>query len=816
MRRGSRPTIGFFASSATYPWTVRQWEGVAQGALASGVDLIAYFGGVLRSTVFEGQANVVYDLAGPETLDGLAIWSAGINIHTTGREMAAFIDRYGSLPRVSLEVAFPGVPSILMDDYGGMRAAIEHLIEEHGCRRIAFLRGGLGHQGGLERYRAYVEALAERGIPPDPGLVSPPSPNWDGAEAMRVLLEERRVEFDAVAAASDTLALGALQALKAHGMRVPADAAMIGFDDIVECESVSPPLTTVKPPFYEMGIRAIELLVDRISGREAPELEIMPLRLQLRQSCGCSSQALRDAAAEGSPPERPGRAAAPPAVRGRDEEELGRAFVAEVREGRETGFLAALNERLERTEAEEGDVFAWLAAVRDFASPWPGGGPPEGEQRAEALRRRGQILVAEVARRQEARRALLQGARQSAFRAISEALITTFDIEGLMDIIAQELPRLGIPSCLLSLYARPESPTDEARLLLAYDESGRRALPAEGIPFPSSRLAPAGFMADARRGTYVVQALYFQAEQIGFAVFGLRRQEDAALCESLRWQLSGALEGALLRRREQQYTERLEGAYRALQESQERLLVAEKMAALGRVTAVLAHEMNTPLAAARAALLELEKLIEEYRASVDDPSVTPGDHRDISAAMLRARDLAARTTEQAAGFVRSVKAQTGAMRPGERVRFDLAPVIRNCVQELGYALERGKCSVAFKPPEGPVEALGSPGRLNQVLANLINNAIDASAPAGGVIALRLFGGPAGAELQVSDGGCGIAPENLRRIFDPLFTTKPFGRGTGLGLTILHDIVTSDFNGTVEVSSKVGKGSTFTLRFPPVE
>ena len=69
------------------------------------------------------------------------------------------------------------------------------------------------------------------------------------------------------------------------------------------------------------------------------------------------------------------------------------------------------------------------------------------------------------------------------------------------------------------------------------------------------------------------------------------------------------------------------------------------------------------------------------------------------------------------------------------------------------------------------------------------------------------------ELRVSDKGAGIPSENLSKIFDPLFTTKPIGQGTGLGLTIVHDIVVGEFGGKVEVGSVLGEGSTFTLRFP---
>ena len=121
--------------------------------------------------------------------------------------------------------------------------------------------------------------------------------------------------------------------------------------------------------------------------------------------------------------------------------------------------------------------------------------------------------------------------------------------------------------------------------------------------------------------------------------------------------------------------------------------------------------------------------------------------------------------------------------------------------------------MVFDPPPEPIELVGSPVRFSQVVTNLIENAIDASAPGGGPILLSLTPGPGGVVLSVEDQGSGIAAAVMPRIFEPMFTTKPFGQGTGLGLSIVHDIVTGDFGGTIRATSEVGLGATFTVSFP---
>jgi signal transduction histidine kinase len=132
-------------------------------------------------------------------------------------------------------------------------------------------------------------------------------------------------------------------------------------------------------------------------------------------------------------------------------------------------------------------------------------------------------------------------------------------------------------------------------------------------------------------------------------------------------------------------------------------------------------------------------------------------------------------------------------------------------------VRQGNCTVELEPGTGPVELKGVPGRLAQVVTNLVANALDASRQrGGGRIRLELCGNGTRVHLRVKDEGCGIPPENLARVFEPMFTSKPFGEGTGLGLSIVHDIVTGHFGGEIHVQSEVGKGTTVDVALPRAE
>jgi len=250
-----------------------------------------------------------------------------------------------------------------------------------------------------------------------------------------------------------------------------------------------------------------------------------------------------------------------------------------------------------------------------------------------------------------------------------------------------------------------------------------------------------------------------------------------------------------------------------IRRGQRELLVSEKMASLGRLTAGIAHEMSTPLATVRAVLFEVSKLTAEYQASLGDESVTPDDHREIAEEMRRAIGLADKAAERATGFVRGIKSQTREMAAQDGVEFEAAPVVEEALLLLGHAARKAKCTLEFHRSAGPVSLQGVPGRLAQVVTNLITNAIDASAGRGGAVRLELAPNGTTVNLRVSDQGCGIPPESLSRVFDPLFTSKRFGEGTGLGLSIVHDIVTDHFGGEVRVESELNKGTTFEVSLP---
>jgi DNA-binding LacI/PurR family transcriptional regulator len=173
--------------------------------------------------------------------------------------------------------------SIGCDNLNGGRLASAHLLKQ-GCRRIAFLGTASSHYPEFfERYHGHAVALKSARIKVDPALqVDAESSEQSGYAALESLLE-RGVKFDGIFAASDLIAIGAMRALGDRGMKVPADVAVAGFDDIPSASFVNPPLTTIRQDTASAGTLLVDSLLKLIRG-ESAEPAILPIKLVVRKS----------------------------------------------------------------------------------------------------------------------------------------------------------------------------------------------------------------------------------------------------------------------------------------------------------------------------------------------------------------------------------------------------------------------------------------------------------------------------------------------------------------------------------------------------
>jgi DNA-binding LacI/PurR family transcriptional regulator len=248
----TRTTIGYLAFSVVDDVCNAPWTGIADAARRRDVNLICFVGEKLRDpNRFLTQADVLCDLVDRDLLDGLVVWASAMASFIDHQECAAFTRGYHPPPTISLGTALPGIPSVRVESYQGVRAVLGHLIETRGHRRVAFIRGPENHPYAQQRYRAYTDTLTVYGISFEPALVTPPCDRSlsAGYDMIQLLLDQRGLqpesEIEAIVAVSDVLALGALEALQNRGIRVSETVKIADFNDSLETRAVTPPLTSV-------------------------------------------------------------------------------------------------------------------------------------------------------------------------------------------------------------------------------------------------------------------------------------------------------------------------------------------------------------------------------------------------------------------------------------------------------------------------------------------------------------------------------------------------------------------------------------------
>ncbi|MFL7793018.1 MAG: substrate-binding domain-containing protein, partial [Anaerolineae bacterium] len=575
----ARPTIGYVpASLGGISGLVL--NGMVDVARERDKNLICFPGALARAPEgFDAQRNIAYALPSAESVDGIVSWASMIGNYIGVDELEAFHDRYHPLPIVTIGRTLADFSSVLIDSYEGMREAVTHLIEVHGYRRLAFIRGPESHVYAQGRYRAYLETLEAHGLPVDPNLVTPAA-FWGpatGREAIRLLLDQRGlrpgVDLEAIVSVSEDTLFGALEALEERRVQVPDDVAVVGFDDTILSQTHVPSITTVAAPFYETGRAAAEKLLDVMEGVQVPQETIVPSRLMIRQSCGCLDAMVVQAAVGPVAVQETSFESA--VVLRRDEilaameqavtlesagfdweERLLDGFVGDLKGESQDAFLLALNWALRQVVIAGEAVADWqgvVSVLRRQVAPYLAG---QELRRAEDLWQQARAMVGEAAQRAEGHRWRQSEEMTEAVREIGAALIATFDLDGLTGVLAERLPELGIPACYLSLYEAPQSyqypqPAPEwSRLILAYDAarpSGSECveLAPGGQRFRTLALVPDGFLPQGRQYSLVFQPLFFHQNQIGFVLFEVGPREGAVY-ETLSSQLSSALQGALL------------------------------------------------------------------------------------------------------------------------------------------------------------------------------------------------------------------------------------------------------------------------------
>ncbi|MBN1963254.1 MAG: LacI family DNA-binding transcriptional regulator [Anaerolineae bacterium] len=259
------------------PYFPRLIQGISQGCDESDYTLALF---LFQSE--QKERNNLHSIYQKGILDGIII-TASVLADPHIPQMIEY-----SLPFVMIgrPATHPEINYVDVDSVGGAFTAVDHLARL-GYRRIATITADPDSTVGIDRRAGYIDALTHHGLPvEDARMCAGDFTRESGRAAMECLLPQRP---DAVFAATDAMAIGAMQAIEEAGLSVPDDVAVVGFDDFTLAENADPPLTTIRQPVQQTGRIAVQVLQGLLDGGgDDPQHIVLPTELVIRASCGAS------------------------------------------------------------------------------------------------------------------------------------------------------------------------------------------------------------------------------------------------------------------------------------------------------------------------------------------------------------------------------------------------------------------------------------------------------------------------------------------------------------------------------------------------
>jgi signal transduction histidine kinase/DNA-binding LacI/PurR family transcriptional regulator len=541
----NRKTIGVFVARVGRVWGVEFLAGVMNAAEAHDVNVVCFVGGQPSAILTPGELQPsygLYDLALTDPLAGI-LMAADIGHGLKPAEIKQFCEHFPGVPLVANALNVRGIPNLLADNLNGMRSVTRHLIVDHGYKKIAFIRGIKDQVEAEQRFYAYKEELRANNIPFDESLIvqgdyTPES----GRAAIRILLDERKVEFDAIAAANDRMAFGAMEALQSRGILVPGQVAVTGFDDVREARALGVPLTTVRQSFYDTGKQSLEMLLDIIDGnRHATQVNI-PTELVVRWSCGCLPRSLKQANLEPQEVARTGRLEnkRDSAIRALVETS-GLSFVqsAPFREisgqvwdtflnvirgfEKPEAFLNGIEQAinvLQKHNDDPGDWHNMLSTFRRHALA--GITDRDITLRAENLFQQARMLVGELSQRYQAYQRLQLEQQEEVLQAFSFSMAPAMALKEIGNAVQLNFPNIGIERMYVMFYdemIRPQqsntAPSQQYHMFMQYQD-GQFDLFSDQPQLTTGRLIPHEKIPTGRRYAAVVMPLSLARNRFGF------------------------------------------------------------------------------------------------------------------------------------------------------------------------------------------------------------------------------------------------------------------------------------------------------------
>lgn len=747
-------TVAFLTRSLIDATGTNMWRGIVNTCKENNMPVITFRGPVLN----KGAGSIIYYLIQDDIFSGLISWASS----EISDDMLHFYDKFKKTQLICLTFKVPGKPVIYADCRTGMLELMSHLIEKHGLKKIAFIRGPVNHTYAKERYEAYREALEKHNISVNEDLISEPGA-WNieaGQKGVQAFLDRglklgKSGDIQAIVCVGDNVAIGAQEFVLSKGISVPDDIVICGFNGTEDASCCNPPITTVEMPFSGLGEKAGEMIVNVLHGKQIPQEFHYETSLKLGESCGCKSENVMMAASslaeEKSEDVKKSFFKKQKNVIKRTESDVASEFSnPEVAKHAVDSILESvlkcrgINPKIEnffrgtikplldsyassvmKSDTQNAEfVYDFKNALNEFLklssdfSFWQhfisvlnketekAVYNSNFEKIAENLLQQARVLVHEYDVRGQKQKLLISSRYEADLRATSKQLLACYDVSGLMDILQSNLEKLKIPGVYVVLYENCEftlqnlKAPEKSRLIMAVRDGERISLPEDGVVFNTKDIIPDQYLPAKSFYSLVTESLHFQDSYIGYIVFQ-EGPEAGAPYTALRDQLSSSLYGAILLK---DRNERKEAVEKAMQ------TMSEKADVVSQTSKQISENLGT-----------ISSSMENFTDSIKNIS---GNVQNVTATVKSTNEMMSEAEISFDVLVDSSKKITEAVNMISNIAETTNVLALNASIEASHAGEAGKgFSIVAKEVKAlAAQTVEATGRIQELVAKNAENA----------------------------------------------------------------------------------------------
>ncbi len=837
--KSSRYTIGYLDENSNDEYHGYITEGLFEAARKYGFNAIR-FGHFASNVTYkhEFQINMVLEFIEQFELDGLIFlgWARAVSLNNE-----SFKKRFRHIPLLSLGAGFEQIPHVYSAGDQYIHEILLHLIKAHHYRKIAFIAPFWPDN----RSNIYINTMEEYGYyQPELYISERELANLEvpqrGKKAVSILLDERKLQLDAIVSLFNAETEGIILELQARGFNVPKDIAVTSYEDGALGKFNSPSFTTVYYPWKELGYYAGEKMAHLLTKGVIPFSTVVPGRIIIRDSCGCKADSFY--LADTSPNDPVKKAVA--AVNGIDWEEIYRQLTMEINgealaiddlltsfrsdfeKRSEICFLKSLEARLRlkfdyQTLAEMKDL---ILIMRRVIFPYIQD-DEESLLLVEDLFQQAQVLLREKLFSFWGQKELTAKKINLVLQKIGHAIISNYQEISLLNVLEDSLPQLDIPSGYVFIFKnenRDESNFNKCFLAFQYN-NGQRINPI-AKPMSAKKLLIRTLFPQAQPSALMANMLHVADEFIGFVLFE-PGPTDERVYQTLSIHISTALQGTIL-------IDKLDNSYQKLVEQAHHQGKADTATSTLHNIGNVLNNINTSThliselsgASCINDYINVSRLFEENLTGIDDFIINNRQGQKGLEFYLRLCDPLAELRNKLSMHIDRIDERikfiediiiayqnyTGTKSLLEEV--ELTSILEDALK-IHQALFEKHHVIIVKYYLSSPKAFVHRTKLFHVLVNLIKNAVEALleiSETNRKLTINIYENGNSKFIHITDTGCGISPDKLKAVFTYGYSTKINGHGFGL-----HSCANymSEMKANIWAESEgSGKGATFVLKF----